>query len=128
MAYLLLWSAIERFASLRWGFADGPTQRVMNLASEPAFAIALKKHATSGRVVYRADKPGAAAERLDPGDPPRAIRFYYQVRSNITHRGKAAYVELELVRESLSELHQIFHEVLHAAWGESSSGGGSETP
>jgi gamma-glutamylcyclotransferase (GGCT)/AIG2-like uncharacterized protein YtfP len=112
MAYLLLWSAIERYASLRWGFGGGPVQRVKKLAREPAFVRALQEHAAPGRVVYRADNPGASPIRLDPGDATRAIDFYYQVRSNITHRGKAAHDELSLVFGCLSELNAIFRDVL----------------
>jgi hypothetical protein len=55
--YLLLWSAIERYASLRWGFGGGPMQRINNLVHEPAFGCALERHATPGRVVSRADNP-----------------------------------------------------------------------
>jgi hypothetical protein len=118
MAYLLLWSAIERYASLRWGFAGGPVQRVRNLAREPAFSRALREHAQPGRVVYRADNPGASPLRLDPDDPRRAIDFYYQVRSNITHHGKAAHDELSLVLGCLDELHTIFREVLADTLGD----------
>jgi gamma-glutamylcyclotransferase (GGCT)/AIG2-like uncharacterized protein YtfP len=112
MAYLLLWSAIERYASLRWGFGGGPAQRVKKLAREPAFVQALQQHAQPGRVVYRADNPGSSPLRLDPEEPSRAIDFYYQVRSNITHRGKAAHDELSLVLGCLTELNAIFRDLL----------------
>jgi hypothetical protein len=112
MGYLLLWSAIERYCSLRWGFRGGPVQRVRRLADEPLFVRALEEHAQPGRIVYRADDPGAAARELNPAEPTRAIDFYYQVRSNITHRGKAAHDELWLVESSLSELTAIFRTVL----------------
>jgi gamma-glutamylcyclotransferase (GGCT)/AIG2-like uncharacterized protein YtfP len=112
MAYLLLWSAIERYASLRWGFGGGPVQRVKKLAREPVFVRALQRHAERGRIVYRADNPGASPLRLDPDEPSRAIDFYYQVRSNITHRGKAAHDELSLVLGCLTELNAIFRDVL----------------
>ena len=115
MAYLLLWSAIERYACLRWGFAGGPVQRVKRLAQEEAFVRGLREHSQVGRVVYRADDPGSSALTLDPTDPARAIDFYYQVRSNITHRGKAAYDELSLVGGCLSELRAIFGDVLAAS-------------
>lgn len=112
MAYLLLWSAIERYTSLRWGFGGGPSERVRNLERDPVFARALREHAEPGRTVYRADNPGASPVRLDPTNPRRAIDFYYQVRSNITHRGKAAHDELALVLGCLTELNAIFRDVL----------------
>jgi hypothetical protein len=116
MGYLLLWSAIERYASLRWGFDGGVMQRVGRVAREASFAQALTAHATPGRMVYRADDPGRPPLILDPRDPGAAIAFYYQVRSNITHRGKAAYDEIDLVYGCLRELHEIFCDVLRAVW------------
>jgi hypothetical protein len=112
MAYLLLWSAIERYASLRWGFGGGPAQRVKKLAREPAFVRALQQHAEPGALFYRADNRGSSPLRLDPEEPSQAIDFYYQVRSNITHRGKAAHDELSLVLGFLTELSAIFRDLL----------------
>jgi hypothetical protein len=117
MAYLLLWSAIERYCTLRWGFGDNPVARVNRLAREQAFVQALKKHVRESQRVYRADRPGNTAERLDPDDPARSIKFYYQVRSNISHRGKSIYDERALVAQSLQELSRIFRDVLDATLG-----------
>ena len=43
------------------------------------------------------------------------MQYYYQVRSNITHRGKGVAQDYELLRDSLSELLPIFRKVLEAA-------------
>ena len=67
--------------------------------------------------MYRADRPTDSAERLDPADPLGSIDYYYQVRSNIVHRGKSVHDDLALVRESLSELEAIFKDVLDATLG-----------
>jgi hypothetical protein len=117
MAYLLLWTAIERYCTLRWGFGENPVARVNRLATEPAFARALKQHVQETRRVYRADRPGRTAERLDPDDPARSIKFYCQVRSNISHRGKSVHDERALVAQSLNELSAIFRDVLDATLG-----------
>ena len=45
---------------------------------------------------------------LDPEEPSQAIDFYYQVRSNITQRGKVAHDELSLMLGCLTELNAIF--------------------
>lgn len=76
------------------------------------------------RRVYRADRPDASAERLDPDDSLRSIRFYYQVRSNISHRGKSIWEERSLVAESLSQLSAIFREVLDETLGPPGSAAG----
>jgi len=52
------------------------------------------------------------ALRLDPTDPTESIKYYYQVRCNLSHRGKAAYNDGETVRKSLRELQCIFKDIL----------------
>ena len=114
MAYLLLWSAIERYASLRYDLGKDVLRKVRQLASEEAFAESLRRRVKAPRAVQRADEPGDR-QRLDPDDPNRSIDFYYQVRSNIVHRGKAAFRDHEILRVSLSELLPIVRDVLKAA-------------
>lgn len=68
MAYLLLWSAIERYVSLRYHLGDKATEKVGRLASEAAFATGLRDGVREKRTVYRADRPGER-EVLDPESP-----------------------------------------------------------
>lgn len=114
MAYLLLWSSIERYVSLRYHLGDKVSEKVAQLAREPAFAAGLQQHVEGRREVYRADRPGEK-EVLDPRAPDKAVRYYYQVRSNITHRGKGVVRDFELLKLSLAELLPIVREVLKAA-------------
>lgn len=117
MAYLLLWSAIERYASLRYHLGAGVTEKVMNVAEEPVFTVALQDVVTEERRVFRADNP-AKCEVLKPSHPKKSLGYYYQIRSNITHRGKAAFRDFELLRLSLVELSAIFRRVLEDAFEE----------
>jgi len=114
MAYLLLWSSIERYVSLRYHLGDKVTEKVGHLAREAAFVTGLRDRVREKRAVYRADRPGEK-EVLDPESPEKAIRYYYQVRSNITHRGKGVVRDYDLLRDSLAELLPIFREVLREA-------------
>lgn len=114
MAYLLLWSSIERYVSLRYHLGRNVMQKVGKLADEPAFAEGLLLHVKKSREVYRADRPSERVT-LDPRSPSEAVDYYYQVRSNITHRGKGVVRDYELLRESLTELLPIFREVLSVA-------------
>jgi hypothetical protein len=117
MRYLLLWSSIERFVTLRWGFANEIRPRLKQLAEEPAFQVALGEHISrTDAVVFNSADP-AQVIRLDPSRPGKAIDFYYQVRSNITHRGKSAYQDIRLVEDSLRELRAIFEHVLNETLG-----------
>lgn len=93
---------------------DKVTEKVRQLAHELPFAKSLLQHVKVSRNVYRADRPGEK-EVLVRNSPDRAVRYYYQVRSNITHRGKGVVRDYELLYQSLAELLPIFREVLKAA-------------
>ena len=111
MAYMLLWTSIERFVSFKYHLGDRVTEKVLKLADDPVFASALRERVQTVRQVYRADDPSKKAV-LDPNNPKKALEYYYQIRSNITHRGKTAVRDHEMLRASLSELLGIFKEVL----------------
>ena len=114
MAYLLLWSSIERYVSLRYHLGGNVMEKVGKLADEPQFAKSLQQWVKDRRTVYRADRPGEK-EVLDPNSPVKAVKYYYQVRSNITHRGKGIVRDYEVLNKCLAELLPIFREVLKAA-------------
>ena len=115
MAYLLLWTSIERYASLRYGLKEDPHRKVKQISSEEPFAKSLQEHVREKRSVQRADDP-TEKETLDPEKTDKAIDYYYQVRSNITHRGKSAPHDFELLKSSLFELKAIFDDVLRNAF------------
>jgi len=114
MAYLLLWTSIERYLSLRYSLGEEVMKRVNRLAEEPSFRQGLRDHVAERRSVQRADRPGTKVT-LDPDVPDKALWYYYQVRSNITHRGKGVVRDFELLRKSIGELLPIFREVLRVA-------------
>lgn len=114
MAYLLLWSAIERYASLRYHFGNKVEKKVKHLAHEPAFRAGLEQFVSERREVYRADSP-TEREVLNPQSPEEALRYYYQIRCNIIHRGKGVIRDHERVLKSLDELLSIFRGVLKTA-------------
>ncbi len=126
MAYTLLWSSIERYASLRWGFSrDKIVQRIKKLSEEESFRKALSGF-DSRREVRKSDDPGENAKlntKEQSGsavEAKRTIDYYYQVRCNIVHRGKGSNVwerEVEHVLESRGELKSIFRSVLDATLG-----------
>lgn len=120
MAYLLLWTSIERYVSLRYGLR-GPhgkistTKKVHKIAEEDGFREGLSSIDRSESKIYRADKP-KGKEKLDPSDPQSSIKYYYQIRNNLSHRGKTAVVDFEKLQKSLRELYNIFRVVLRRAF------------
>lgn len=121
MAYLLLWSSIERYASLRYHLGDRAVDKVMQIADDPQFDQFLKRRVSRKHRVQRADRPQDHYE-LSPGDPRKSLNYYYQIRSNIVHRGKGVVRDHEIVKRSLEELLGIFEELLRTAFQSSSEG------
>jgi hypothetical protein len=113
MAYMLLWSAIERYASFKYHLGERVTEKVFRLVDDPEFASALSSLGPEQRRVYRSDNP-EKVEVLVASNPRKALAYYYQVRSNITHRGKAAYNDHGTLVRSLEELLFIFRRLLDA--------------
>ncbi len=114
MAYLLLWSAIERYVSLRYHLGTDATKKVRQLAQEGAFASSLLMHVKERREVYRADQPDNKFV-LDPQDPGKSLDYFYQLRSNLSHRGKGVVRDYNRIQEALAQLLPIFREVLRTA-------------
>lgn len=106
MAYLLLWSILERYASLCFGPTLDPEDKVGDLGGTQEFSKAFKSVEIGTRTVTDARNPGSELS-LDPRDSRRSLVYYRQVRHNLVHRGKSAWNDGETLRRSLSELGQI---------------------
>lgn len=118
MAYLLLWTAIERYASLRYHLRDKATQKVLKLADEPAFEAALAQEVYVERRVVSAEDP-TEHYVLNANNASKSLKYYYQVRSNLVHRGKGVVMDHDRIRDSLTELLNIFKATLKSAFEES---------
>jgi hypothetical protein len=109
MAYMLLWSSIERYATLKYKYKGSIESILKNIDQESAFVDGLKMHVKANRqnkTIYRSfdlDK-----YKLNPENPTESREYYYQVRCNSTHRGKSAPKDFEILKDSLEELLNIF--------------------
>ena len=121
MAYMLLWSGIERFTAFKYGVSLKPEERLRHFSANPVFVGSLSSRVHEERVVYRSDNPEQAV-RLRPTDPGKSLDYYYQVRCNVVHRGKDSYEDYRMLRCSLEEMLVIFREVLEAEFGPISPG------
>ena len=110
MAYLLLWAAIERYTAFAFGPALEPMDRVKRLGALEQFQAAVRAHVSRTDVVT--DSRNLDSYRLDPQSPAAAALYYYQIRNNLSHRGKGAWNDGELVRKALRELLQIVGSIL----------------
>ena len=119
MAYLLLWTSIERYASLRYGLGDqGIMEKIHLISKELAFAEALKRHGANSVLLHRKIYPTYKndAKVFSHNAPQDALDCYYQIRCNITHRGKALFKDINLLKGVTSELIKIFRDTKDAAF------------
>lgn len=109
--YLLLWVCIERYATLKYGQKD-IMPNLHLLAEDETFVKYFKHFVTEERVIHRSDNP-TKKRKLDPEDSKKSMDYYYQMRSNVAHRGKVlSDVDERKLRKSLVELLNIFQCVL----------------
>ena len=109
MSYLLLWTAIERYASLKYN-CPRVGQKWKKLSGEETFIDSLKRHVQNKRKVYSADE--LREYTLNPEKPYYSIKYYYTIRCNAAHRGKALHSDDYIIRQSLKELLEIFKDIL----------------
>lgn len=106
MRYMLLWTILERFSFLRYSFGGAPSERNKLLASNEYFIEALKIFTKGNRTVFSTEDPDDKTT-LDINNPKKSLDYYYQVRCNITHRGKAVTRDYYTVKHSFEELLEI---------------------
>lgn len=116
MAYLFLWAIIERYATLAYGPALEPMEKINRFGKDPAFQRALRRVVTRHETVYDSRNPTNHAD-LDPERGHSSAKYYYYVRSNLSHRAKGAWSDGEIVRCSLLELQEIIGLVLKDQMG-----------
>ena len=100
--YLLLWSIVGRYTALRFGPGLEPWSSVRQLGKGASLRTAM---AAAGIM------PGRVIDSRDPSrchrlaaDGSGAAEYFYQVRSNLSHRGKSAFRDAQLVHKAVTEL------------------------
>lgn len=112
MKYMLLWTVLERFTFLRYSLGAGPSARNKMLSDNSYYKEALSKYVKKKRTIHSSENPNKKII-LNPLNPKKSLDYYYQVRSNITHRGKAVTRDYDTVKESYNELFEITKYILN---------------
>jgi hypothetical protein len=122
-AFLVLWSIVERFAAFRFGAeyeSEATTAKIYALARIPEFQNAILDAKIKDQVVFsvRENKPKRTRKGQDLdvqlADPVTALKTWYQIRSNITHRGKSAKSDNAIVLTSTVDLFNVTYLYLKA--------------
>ena len=90
-AYMLLWTIIERFCTLKYGNIS-PTQKLKFLTTDPIinWEEALL-HISRKDKIYRSDKINEVLTLDRDKGAKRNMEYYYGIRSNMVHRGKEVF-------------------------------------
>lgn len=112
--YMLLWSAIERYAGLRYGLYMNPNKKVEMIAGEPAFAHKIRSPAVSGKK-YKFLQSNSDGSLPNPSSPRKEIEHYYGIRSNVVHVGKTRHDDVELLQNSTDYMLHVFRKLLEDA-------------
>jgi hypothetical protein len=113
-AYGLLWSIIERYITIRYDVGEAISPKLKLLAEDPVFATSLAARVERQDVVIKSTDP-SEKKKLIPTNPHKSIGYYYAVRSNAAHRGKAAFDDVSRIDSCLAELSGIFDDVFRNA-------------
>lgn len=111
-AYMLLWTIIERFCTLKYGNIS-PTQKLKFLTTDSIinWHEALL-HIERKDKIYRSDKINEVLTLDRHKGAKRNMEYYYGVRSNMVHRGKEVFSDTDRISESFFELKSIFEDIL----------------
>ena len=108
--YMLLWSEIEGYASLKYDIGRDVKAEFANECSD-LISNFIKNNINEERIVYNSDT--LYCNKLDPDDPVGSMFYYYTIRCNVVHNGKDFQIwDFDLLKKSLVELYKIFIQVL----------------
>ncbi len=110
-AYLLLWSAVERYAAIACSPSDEPLTRVYRLGDDRSFREAVVAAGVSPRA-KTADARDPARSRRIREDGGGAMYAWESVRATLGHPGRTASADGTLLRRSLVELHDTLRLLL----------------
>lgn len=111
MGYSLLWMTIERFCRLAYGLELTPGVKKAYFGGDAVFVDALKETLKDKRELYNPNDPDHPV-LLDKRNTMSSLKYYYNVRNNLSHKGKGEERDGLIVQLSLKELFKIFSQVL----------------
>ena len=110
-AYLLLWSALERYSSFASPPAEEAMARIYRVGDDPAFRSCVLAAGVAPRAKV-ADSRDPTRTRRIREDGGGAMYAWESVRTTLGHPGRTAFADGALLRRSLVELHDSFRLLL----------------
>lgn len=120
MNYMLLWSAIDRYSSLKYNKRQQNWNRE-RFAKQKAFKNGINKFKDRyHRPVYSTND--LTMHKFNEEDSEETLNYYYTLRCNIVHRGKSKGYDYKLVETATRELLEIFKDILNDTFYENDLG------
>ena len=110
-AYLLLWSAVERFTALAYGPAQPAIERTWRLGDDPRFRECVVAAGVAPSAKAPDSRDPTRARRIRE-DGPGAMFSWDAARHTVAHPGRTAFADGVLLRRSLIDLHDTFRLIL----------------
>ena len=110
MYYMLLWSAIERYAVLKYNVSESQAGYLKELSEDDLFAEALAEVKPEKLGTVYSAKNGTPL--FYTRNPFFKINVYYTLRSNVAHRGKEPENNMDSLEKSLCDLLKIFDYII----------------
>ena len=107
MYYMLLWSAIDRYCTLKYDVHEDQGNYLKELANDELFDEAFQFIQPRGRDAIYSSK-NASPFYFNRSRPNYIVNHYYTIRCNVVHRGKDPENNMSSLIESLYDLLKIF--------------------
>lgn len=114
MNYMMLWSAIDRYSSLKYN--RDKTTNNKKFANQKAFREGIKNFEDKFHMPVYSNEDLKIHE-FDAEDYENTIFYYYTFRCNVVHKGKSMPGDYDMLRQATEELLEIFKDVLNDTFG-----------
>ena len=111
MYYMLLWSAIDRYCTLKYDVSKGQGGYLGDLSKDEVFLNALYSIKPEERGAIRSAR-NATPLYFNLNRPRFIVNYYYTVRSNVVHRGKEPSNNIDPLITSLNDMLDIFDRMI----------------
>jgi len=112
MYFMILWSAIERYCTLKYDVSDRQGDYLDALSNDQIFINVLQNTKLKRKAPIFSAKTGFPFY-FNTNKADFVIKYYYTLRSNAVHRGKDRKIKEGLLKESLEELLILFEKLIY---------------
>lgn len=110
MYYMILWSVIDRYCSLKYDSINFKGDDIRNLSNDPVFIKSINSFDLPNRKPIYSSRDGKPWEWRN--STYSKLNYYYKLRGNVIHRGKDRLTNTDILHLCFDELLKIFKKVI----------------